>query len=188
MRLTIAATAIVVLAMAVLGQSVAQDRPAQLEALPQRDRQIIINWLQRDCSISASAEELNRLRSIPAAAVEEVLVEAYRQGPPAELERSYSSASVSAFDSRAEVLAREGSRLLSADDAARLQAVDRDSYIRRRLDSARLNYRTNAVTGLGLVKARGALPLLNEIASEAGNPMRDAARNALQEISSSGAR
>ena len=143
----------------------------------------MINWLQRDCSISASTEELGRLRSISTAAVEGVLIEAYRQGPPPELERNYTSAFVNAFDQRVEALAREGSRLLSADDAARLQAIDRDSYVRRRLDSALLNYRTNAVAGLGLVKSRGALPLLNEIAGEASNPMREAARTALQELS-----
>ena len=51
--------------------------------------------------------------------------------------------------------------------------------MRRRLEAARINYRTNAVLGLGVIGTRDALPLLNTIAAEPTNPMRQAARNSI---------
>jgi hypothetical protein len=71
---------------------------------------------------------------------------------------------------------------LGAEDATRLQAVDRETYVSRRMDAARLNYRTNAVLGLGVVGARASLPLLNRIAAETGNPMRQAARTSIDAL------
>src|SRR5262245_11986590 len=75
------------------------------------------------------------------------------------------------FDARNATLAREGERLFGAEDVARLRGVDRETYVRRRLEAVRLNYRANAVLGLGRVGARGAF--VDQIAAEAENPMRD---------------
>jgi len=174
MRSAFAAFAIAVLGMLSPQIAAAQDRPVRLEALPQASRDVLSAWLQRDCSVGAEAGELARMRALPAGA-QDALVEAYTQGPPPELDRTYQAAFVEAFDARSATIAREGARLFAADDVARLQTVDRDAYVNRRLEGARLNYRTNAVLGLGVIGARDALPLLNQIAGQPDNPMREAA-------------
>jgi hypothetical protein len=181
MRSGLVALAIAAFFVVPRGPSIAQDRPIQLEALPQASRDVLSAWLQRDCSVGVPQEELTRLRVI-SSVVQEALVEAYRQGPPPELERTYKASFSTAFDARQAALAREGARLFGRDDAARLLTVNRETYIRRRLEAARINYRTNAVLGLGVVGARGALPLLNQITSETGNPMREAALRSIEAL------
>ena len=170
--------ALSIAAFFVSGAAIAQERPVQLEALPQASRDALSSWLRRDCSKSTTQEELAPLRAL-SGAVQGALLEAYKQGPPPELERAYEDASSEAFDARNATLAREGERLFGAEDVARLRGADRETYINRRLEAARLNYRTNAVLGLGVVGARDALPLLDQIAAEADNPMREAARNSI---------
>jgi hypothetical protein len=178
MRLVLATLAIAVFSVAVPGAAIAQERLVQLEALPTASRTALLAWLQRDCSVAATPEELMRLRALSAVA-QEPLIEAYRQGPPPDLERTYEAAFSEAFAARNTALGREGAKLFGAEDAARLQSVERDTYVRRRLEAARLNYRTNAVLGLGAVGASAALPLLDQIAGEADNPMREAARSSI---------
>lgn len=177
MRKVLAALALVAVFIAEPIAAKAQE-PVQLEALPQASRSVLDAWLQRDCYVGAPEAELTRLRALSSVAPG-VLVEAYEQGPPPELERRYEAAFSAAFDARNNALAREGARLFGAEDAAQLKNIDRETYLRRRLEAARVNYRTNAVLGLGVVGARGALPLLNEIAAEPANPMREAARTSI---------
>lgn len=181
MRTALAAFAITAVVAVTSGTALSQERPVQLEALPQPSRDVLSAWLQRDCSVGASQEELMQLRTLSGIA-QEALAEAYSQGPPPELERVYQSAFSDAFDAREVALAREGARLFGTEDAASLQTVDRETYVRRRLKAARINYRTNAVLGLGVVQARGALPLLHEIAAEVDNPMREAALTSIESL------
>jgi hypothetical protein len=180
MRTALAALAIAVFTI-IPDTALAQERPVQLEALPQASRDVLNAWLQRDCSVGASQEELTQLRTL-AGIAQEALAEAYRQGPPPELERLYQSAFSDAFDAREVALAREGTRLFGTEDAASLLAVDRETYVSRRLNAARINYRTNAVLGLGVVRARDALPLLNQIAADVHNPMREAAGSSIEAL------
>ena len=86
-------------------------------------------------------EELSRLRALSGVA-QSVLVEAYEQGPPPELKRYYESAFSAAYDARSNALAREGERLFGSENAANLKDVDRGTYVQRRLEAARINYRT----------------------------------------------
>ena len=181
MRTALAAFAIIAFFTVTPGTALAQERPVQLEALPQSSRDVLSAWLQRDCSVGVSQEELTQLRTLSGIA-QEALAEAYSQGPPPELERLYESAFSDAFDARERALAREGARLFGTEGAAALLAVDREAYVRRRLNAARINYRTNAVLGLGVVRARGALPLLRQIAADVDNPMREAALTSIETL------
>lgn len=181
MRKLMAALVIAVFSVGDPIASTAQAQPVQLEGLPEASRAVIDTWLERDCYLGASEGELSRLRALSGVA-QEVLVEAYKQGPPPELERRYESAFSAAYDARSNALAREGEQLFGAENAANLKDVGRGSYVQRRLVAARINYRTNAVLGLGVVGARSALPLLNEIAAESTNPMRQAARNSISTL------
>lgn len=181
MRTALAALALAALSAGAPDVALGQEQRVQLEALPQASRAALSEWLQRDCMVGAPKQELARLRSL-SGPVQEALVEAYEQGPPPNLERTYQGAFSQAFDARNGALAREGAKLFGAEDAARLQAVDRETYVSRRMDAARLNYRTNAVLGLGVVGARASLPLLNRIAAETGNPMRQAARTSIDAL------
>jgi hypothetical protein len=181
MRKLVTAFAVATLGIAQANAVIAQQRQTQLEALPEASRVIIETWLQRDCNVGASEEELKSLRSVSGIA-QGVLIEAYEQGPPPEVERQYEAAFSAAYDARSNALAREGEQLFGAEDAANLKNVDRESYMRRRLEAARINYRTNAVLGLGVVGARDALPLLNKIAAEPTNPVRQAARDAISAL------
>ena len=158
--------------------STAQAQPVHLQALPDASRAVIDTWLQRDCYLGPSEGELSSLRALSGVA-QGVLVEAYEQGPPPELKRHYESAFSAAYDARSNALAREGERPFGAENTAKLKDVDRGTYVQRRLEAARINYRTNAILGLGVVGARSALPLLNRIAAEPTNPMRQAARSTI---------
>jgi hypothetical protein len=140
MRSVLTAVAIAAFCAATPDVAIAQTRPVQLEALPQASRDALSAWLQHDCSVSATQEGLTRLRVL-SGIVEEALIEAYDQGPPPELERTYEAAASDAFDARNAALAREGERLFGAEDTARLQGIDRETYVRGELEAARLNYR-----------------------------------------------
>lgn len=181
MRKLVTAFAIAMLGIAQANAIIAQQRQTQLEALPEASRAVIETWLQRDCNVGASEEDLKSLRSLSGIA-QGVLVEAYQQGPPPEVERQYEAAFSAAYDARSNALAREGEQLFGAKNAADLKNVDRERYMRRRLEAARINYRTNAVLGLGVIGARDALPLLNTIAAEPTNPMRQAARDSISAL------
>lgn len=181
MRKLATAFAIAMLGIAQANAVIAQQRQTQLEALPEASRAVIETWLQRDCNVGASEEDLKSLRSLSGIA-QGVLVEAYQQGPPPEVERQYEAAFSAAYDARSNALAREGEQLFGAKNAADLKNVDRERYMRRRLEAARINYRTNAVLGLGVIGARDALPLLNTIAAEPTNPMRQAARDSISAL------
>ncbi|MDZ4819312.1 MAG: hypothetical protein SGJ20_10100 [Planctomycetota bacterium] len=181
MRKLMAALVIAVFSVGDPIASTAQAQFVQIKALPEASRAVIDTWLQRDCYLGPSEGELSRLRTLSGVA-QGVLVEAYEQGPPPELKRHYESAFSAAYDARSNALAREGERLFGAENTANLKDVDRGTYVQHRLEAARINYRTNAVLGLGLVGARSALPLLNRIAAEPTNPMRQAARNSISAL------
>lgn len=166
---------------------VPQARPA-LAALPPESRNALQAWLQRDCTVGASPSEVARLRALPAPATTAALLEAHRLGPSPELERTFTAAFDAAFQARSDTLAREGAKLFGAEDAARLGAVDRNAYVGRRLAQARLNYRTNAVLGLGATGAREAAPLLQKIAADPNDPLQAAGRQALAQMESPPAR
>lgn len=164
-----------------------QARPA-LAALNPEGRAALQAWLQRDCSVGATASEVARLRALPAPATTAALLEAHRLGPSPELERTFTAAFDAAFKARNDTLAREGTKLFGAEDAARLGALDRNAYVNRRLAQARLNYRTNAVLGLGVTGAREATPLLQKIAADPNDPLRAAGRQALAQMQQVGQR
>ena len=99
---------------------IAQQRQTQLEALPEASRAVIETWLQRDCNVRASEEDLKSLRSLSGIA-QGVLVEAYQQGPPPEVERQYEAAFSAAYDARSNALARKASGLFSKKKCRRSQ-------------------------------------------------------------------
>jgi hypothetical protein len=167
-------------------QDLARGRPA-LAALPADSRAALQTWLERDCTVGTSAAETARLRTLPPDAAA-ALLEAHRLGPPPELERTYRAAFEAAFAARNDALAREGVKLFGAQDAAALSSVDRTAYVNRRLAQARLNYRTNAVAGLGIIGAQEALPLLQKIAADPSDPLQAAARQALAQMRAQDAR
>lgn len=169
------------------GAQVPQTRPA-LAALNPDGRAALQAWLQRDCTVGASPSEVARLRALPGPATTAALLEAHRLGPTPELERTFTAAFDAAFQARSDTLAREGAKLFGAADAARLGGVDRNAYVARRLAQARLNYRTNAVLGLGVIGAREAAPLLQKIAADPNDPLRAAGRQALAEMQQAGRR
>jgi hypothetical protein len=79
-------------------------------------------------------------------------------------------------------LAQEGVELLGPEDTTRLLGVSRDDYVKRRIEDARLNYRTNAVHGLGAIGSAAALALLAPIAIDPADPLRSAAQAATETI------
>jgi hypothetical protein len=153
----------------------------RLQALPPSSRDALTDWLQRDCSVGLTASITAGLIAIPGVD-EAVLIEAYRQGPAPELERASTAAFDQAYQERNVTLAQEGAELLGAEDTARLLGVSRDDYVKRRLDDARLNYRTNAVHGLGAIGAEASLTLLAPIAADPADPLRSAAQAATETI------
>ena len=181
------ATAVGILALGTLpltGTAVAQAQQQtfpRFQALPPTSRVALIDWLQRDCSVGLTANVTANLITIPGID-EAVLIEAYRQGPPPELERAFTAAFDQAYKERNATLAQEGIELLGVEDTARLQAVSRDNYVKRRLEDARVNYRTNAVHGLGAIGTESALTLLTPIAADPADPLRGAAQAATEII------
>lgn len=151
---------------------------AELAAQPEATQGALIEWLQRDCFEGLTQAEVSGLRGLRGN-LESALQEAYRQGPPADLVERLRATFAADYDTRMATLEREGARLFSAEDVARLRAVDRQTYVQRRLDQTLLNYRTNAVLGLGVVDAEASRSLLNRIATDRGSPLAEAARTAL---------
>lgn len=153
----------------------------RLQALPLSSRDALTNWLQRDCSVGLTGNATESLIAIPGVN-EAVLIEAYQQGPAPELDRTFTAAFDQAYKERNVTLAQEGAELLGPEDTTRLLGVSRDDYVKRRIEDARLNYRTNAVHGLGAIGSEAALALLAPIATDPADPLRSAAQAATETI------
>jgi hypothetical protein len=161
-------------------QAQAQTDLAQLRALPEASREALVVWLEHECGVGAREDHGAALRAIPGL-TSGVLIEAYNRGPSPELERAHAAAFAQAYAARNAALAQEGA-LFDPADLERLRSVTREEYVARRLGQARLNYRTNAVRGLGVVGGEDALRVLNAIAADAQSPMRAAAQAAITDL------
>lgn len=164
-----------------LAQAQEQTFP-RFQALPASSRAALTDWLQRDCSVGLTANDTASLIAIPGVD-EAVLIEAYQQGPVPELERDFTAAFDQAYKERNITLAQEGADLLGREDTARLLGVSRDNYVERRLEDARLNYRTNAVHGLGALGTESSLTVLTPSAADPADPLHNAAQAATETIS-----
>jgi hypothetical protein len=60
--------------------------------------------------------------------------------------------------------------------------VTRDDYVKRRLDGARRNFRTNAAHGLGAIGTEAALQLLAPVVANPADPLYSAAQAAIETI------
>ena len=167
---------------AALAQGQQQALP-RLQALSPSSRNALTSWLRRDCSVGLTGDAATSLIAIPGVD-EAVLIEAYERGPAPDLERTFQEAFSRAYDDRGAVLAQEGDALLGKEDTAILRGVNRDAYVARRLEAARINYRTNAVHGLGAVGSPRALGVLDQVATDSASALSAAARSAAQAIRS----
>ena len=163
------------------GAALAQEQRPALAQIPFEAQQTLVLLLQQNCE----AQEADRFRdSLKALHVqlEPILWEAYRLGPTAEVVRANRVQMTERYQERQAWLETEGARLFGEEEAARFGRVGPEEYVERELESAAINWRTNAVKGLGVVGTGESLPDLERIAEDPESPTAVAAEAAIERI------
>lgn len=150
-------------------------------SLPSASRAALTTWLHRDCSQGLTQADVAQLRGLGGDVVS-ALAHAFERGLPQEEQQRLRAQFESDFDKRAATLAEDGDEMFGPEAAARLRKVDKASYVRRRMDSATLNYRTNALFALGARGGPEARALLARVGETGEDDFRVIARQALQSM------
>jgi hypothetical protein len=159
------------------GHPSAVPTPAASSSQPDSE-ELARRWLLRNCELGV-ADLLGRMLTL-ADAVDEILVAAFRRGPPPDLVAKSDRASRARFELRRRSLADPNSVGLSHTDLARVAEISEANYIARERSSFQLRYRAQALRGLLAVRPDRALPLLRREAGDPDSPLRDIAARLLE--------
>ena len=151
--------------------SASSPEPEEVQPHPEELAQ---SWLLRDCDLGV-ADVQKRMRK-QADAVAELLLVAFREGPPDALAAKTEQEARARFALRRKVLTEPDILGLSHHiDLARVANVSEADHVARVLDSLRLRYRAQALRGLLQVRPDLALPLLAQEANDRDSPLREVA-------------
>jgi len=166
--------------------------PAQMErphfrSLPPDARQLVDDWLYRDCGTDEGQTLEARLTSA-GNRLEPVFWEAYRLGPPPEELQRIRKAMAKRYRERQEWLRSSGEKLMNRRVRDRLFSVSESEYSEREIGHYVVRYKTAAVRGLAFVGTNASLAELERIAAQEDNPSRLAAKEAWNLIRQRGQR
>ncbi len=181
----LAASGVGLLAALLAGRGAeAQPRPTEnrwteLAKLDVKTRDLIVNWLEKDCEAAEKRRLIDQLVA-QGVRLEPVFREAYRLGPPPERIKQDRAVAMVAFEQRQAWLRENGEQMMG-DEARALLAVSPEAYADRQLANVAIGWRERALMGLGLVGDDKALADLQRIAADPKEPLAAAAKRGIEE-------
>ncbi len=141
----------------------------------------VSRWLVQSCGVGDGPALVQELAALGSAAVP-VLVEAYERGPVMSALRQSDRAAARRFTLYRRRLKRSDGLGLSAADLARARSVTLAQFTGRARRSFAMQYRGEALRGLGVLGGTRAVGVLRSVAASGEAPFVAIARIALQEI------
>ena len=179
----LAASGVGLLAALLAGGAEAQpngeSRWVELAKLDVKTRDLVINWLEKDCEAAEKRRLIDQLTAL-GVRLEPVFREAYRLGPPPERVKKDRAVAIAAFEQRQAWLRENGEQMMG-DEARTLLATTPDAYADRQLANAAIGWRERALMGLGLIGGDKALAELQRIAADPKAPQAAAAKRGIEE-------
>ncbi len=160
-------------------QPAGENRWTELAKLDVKARDLVVNWLAKDCEASEKRRLIDDLATL-GVRLEPAFREAYRLGPPPERIERARAAAKTAFEQRQAWLRENGERMLG-EEARTLLAMTPAAYADRQLANVALGWRERALMGMGLVGDDKTLAELQRMAADPKEPMAAAAKRGLEE-------
>lgn len=170
---TVAAGCAAIAALVVVASAAAQESPGVASA--------VSRWLVQSCGVGDGTALVQELAALGPAAVP-VLVEAYERGPAMSAVLQADRAAARRFAAYRRRLERPDGLGLSAADLARARSVTLARFTAEARRSFTMQYRGEALRGLGVLGGTRALGVLRSVAASGEAPFVSIARIALREI------
>ena len=162
--------------VAAAAASLAQTPPALT------DVQLIRAWLTSDCGLDDTNNLAQQLIS-RARVVEAPLVDALRNGPPADEVNAVERLANERFDKHQSSLKDANRRIeMKEEDRAAFSGLTREAFVGHERNSFVLGWKEQAVAGLGLVGGVQARKALDAVVRDRNSPLRDQATAALNRL------
>jgi hypothetical protein len=149
--------------------------------LPDEARNAATTWLLRDCDVDASTDLEAVLRKYNTQ-LEPLFLTALRDGPDARLLQALEVGAARRFLVRQEALKTGAGLGLSDKELAEARSLTREQYIEQQKQDFVLRYKSQAISGLGIVSGTNGKSALQAIANDAAAPLYGSAKIALRQI------
>ncbi|MBZ5634631.1 MAG: hypothetical protein LAO55_16020 [Acidobacteriia bacterium] len=138
-------------------------------------------WLQKDCGVGEQ-DQLKPILRMFKPQFEQFFLNALNNGPPAQLMAQVEETASTTFD-LLEAALKTGKGLgLSEADLNDLRMVTREQYVAREREDFAINYKSRAVSGLGIVAGDRGKTVLQALAADPLSPLRGGARESLLQL------
>ena len=168
-----------VLAQASAQECVPSERPA-LQRLGGELRQIVHDWLARDCFVGIFELEIPMRHA--GTALTPVFWEAYHLGPDVRDVQDRSAALNAEWEAFRAWVTEDARKSLGSSSAQRLRDMSKEEFVREGLAAYEARYRDAALAGLGVVCSEECEAGLSNIAEDANAPGRFAAKAAVERV------
>lgn len=155
--------------------------PTTARAQTEETNTLVETWLLKNCD---AGEELKLQNEIlgKGAQLEPAFLEAYNNGPDQKLVSEVESAAGSNYDKRVQMLESGETFGLSEEDLEIAKGITMEDFINQEKEDFILRYKSQALSGLGLVGDQNARELLQKISLDAESPLQVTAQQALKNM------
>jgi hypothetical protein len=138
-------------------------------------------WLRKDCSVGEQDQLSPTLRKFQTQ-FEAFFLDAFNNGPPAQLVREVETTASKTFELRQGALKTGKGLGLSEADLQALRMVTREQYIAGEKEKYSISYKSRAVAGLGIVAGDRGKAALRALAADPLSPLQGIAQDALSQL------
>ena len=142
---------------------------------------LVETWLLKNCDAGEEQELQNEIVQ-KGVSLEPEFLEAYNNGPDPKLIEQVEAAAGRNYDKRAKMLEAGETFGLSAEDLQVVKSESREDYINGEKEAFVLRYKSQALSGLGLVGDEGGYQILKEVSGDPDSPLQITAQEALKNI------
>ena len=153
----------------------------QSDAETMQSDTLVETWLLKSCDAGEEQKVQNEIVE-KGAALEPAFLEAYNNGPDKNLILEVEKSAGQAYDRRAEMLEAGETFGLSEEDLKTAKSISRAEYINQEKEAFVMRYRSQALSGLGLVGNESGYEVLKEVSEDPDSPLQVTAQEALKNI------
>jgi hypothetical protein len=171
----------ILVGLAILGVDGWFARPLDAQQVPAEVRELADSWLMQNCDVGEERQLENELKQLTTQ-LESVFIQAFREGPDENLLKELEDVAVKRFEYRREMLETGEGLGLSEDDLRVARDQDRAQHLDRQREDFVMRYRSQALSGLGIVGGEKAREILQGIVDDEDSPLQGSARLALEKL------
>ena len=142
---------------------------------------VVETWLLKSCDAGEEEQIKNEIVN-QGISLEPTFLEAYNSGPDQELINEVEASAAKSYDRREAMLEQGDTFGLPEKDLEALKSISREDYIAMEKEAFVMRYKSQALSGLGLVGEQQSYELLKGISEDPDSPMQTTAQQALKTI------